>query len=204
MILVLNFGGQYAHLIARRVRDLGVYSEVRPCDIPLREIGKLKPEGIILSGGPSSVYEHNAPAMDRKVLNLGIPVLGICYGHQLMAYQLRGKVSSHEKKQFGKETLTTQKSLLFSGLTSPQTVWFSHGDQVDKLPPGFRVIGKTKNAKIAAYENSKKKFFAIQFHPEVTHTANGMHILKNFLFKIANVKKDWNINMIKNVCEFIF
>ena len=197
MIFVFNFGGQYAHLIARRVRDLGVKSELVQPDITPVEIKKLKPQALIFSGSPYSCWGKNAPQVDKKIYDLGLPILGICYGHQLMAYQLRGKVSSHEKKQFGKETLTTQKSLLFSGLTSPQTVWFSHGDQVDKLPPGFRVIGKTKNAKIAAYENSKKKFFAIQFHPEVTHTVNGMHILKNFLFKIADVKKDWNLREVK-------
>lgn len=197
MVAVFNFGGQYAHLIARRVRDLGVKSELVQPDISPSEIKKLKPQALIFSGSPYSCYEKNAPKIDKKIYGLGLPILGICYGHQLMAYQLDGKVSSHRKKQFGKESLVFSQSALFSDLSSPQTVWFSHGDQVDKLPSGFRLIARTKNAKVAAMENPKKKFFAIQFHPEVTHTPEGGKILSNFLFKIAKVKRDWDLKEAK-------
>ncbi|MBI3443517.1 glutamine-hydrolyzing GMP synthase [Candidatus Woesebacteria bacterium] len=197
MILVFNFGGQYAHLIARRVRDLGVKSELVQPDIKPQEVKKLKPQALIFSGSPYSCYEKDAPKADIKIYDLEIPILGICYGHQLIAYQLGGKVSSNIKKQFGKELLGVSKSTLFGGLTSSQTVWFSHGDHVDKLPTGFKIIGSTKNAKIAAMENTAKKFFAIQFHPEVTHTPGGTQILSNFLFKIARVKRDWDLKEVK-------
>lgn len=197
MILVFNFGGQFAHLIARRVRDLGVKSELVSPDISTKEIKKLNPEAVIFSGSPFSCYEKNAPAPDSQIYSLGIPILGICYGQQLMAHQLRGKVVPHKKKQFGKETLTISKSPLFSNLKNPQTVWFSHGDQVAKMPKGFKTIGATKSAKIAAFENSTKKFYAIQFHPEVTHTQGGTQILTNFLFKIAGAKKDWTLTKVK-------
>lgn len=197
MILVFNFGGQYAHLIARRVRDLGVKSELVQPDVSLAEIKKLKPQALIFSGSPASVYGKNAPKVDLKIYNLNLPILGICYGQQLMAHQLGGKVSSHTEKQFGRETLKIGKSEIFAGLTSPQSVWFSHGDQVDKLPQGFKTIGLSKNAKVAAMENTAKKFFCLQFHPEVVHTPNGTQILKNFLFKIARAKRDWNLKEIK-------
>lgn len=193
MVVVVNFGGQYAHLIARRIRDLGVKSELVAPDISPKDLTKLAPQAIVFSGSPYSCYEKGAPQADKKIYDLSVPVLGICYGHQLMAHQLGGRVSSHQKKQFGKESLKISNSSLFSGLTSPQTVWFSHGDHVDKLPKGFKAIGSTGAANIAAMENEKKKFYGIQFHPEVTHTANGMHVLSNFLFKIAKVKKDWNL-----------
>lgn len=197
MVVVFNFGGQFAHLIARRIRDLGVSSVLVDAKTSAEEIKKLNPKAIIFSGSPHSCYEKNAPAADTKVYDLNIPILGICYGQQLMAYQLGGKVSSHEKKQFGKENLKIEKSLLFEGLKSPQVVWFSHGDHVDNLPKGFKPIGSTDNAKIAAMENTQKKIYAIQFHPEVTHTQNGTQILSNFLFKIAKVKKDWDLSKVK-------
>lgn len=197
MILVFNFGGQYAHLIARRVRDLGVKSELVAPDISANVIKKLKPQALIFSGSPFSCYDKNAPQVDKKIYDLQIPILGICYGFQLMAHQLDGKVSSHSTKQFGKETLNIKKSQLFSGLTSSQTVWFSHGDQVDRLPKGFEVIGSSKNAKIAAMENTSRKLYGIQFHPEVTHTQNGSRVLSNFLFKIAKATHDWNLTQLK-------
>ena len=197
MIVVFNFGGQYAHLIARRVRELDVKSELVPPNISAQEIKKLSPQALIFSGSPRSCYEKDAPRVDQKIYKLTIPILGICYGHQLMAYQLGGKVSSHSLKQFGKETLTIKRSNLFSSINGSQTVWFSHGDHVDKLPKGFKTIGSTKSAKIAAMENANKKLYGIQFHPEVTHTQNGTQILTNFLFKIAKVKKDWNISEVK-------
>ena len=198
MVIVLNFGGQYAHLITRRIRDLGVKSELFPPDIKIEKIKKLKPQAIIFSGSPSSVYEKNSPKPNKEIYNLDIPILGICYGLQLIANQLGAKVSSHQSKQFGKETLLIKKqSPLFKNLKSTEIVWFSHGDQVDKLPEGFEVIASTKNAKIAALENLQKKIFGIQFHPEVTHTPKGKTILRNFLFKIAKVKADWKLEEIK-------
>ena len=193
MVLVFNFGGQYAHLIARRIRELGVKSELVLPDIKLPQLKKLSPQALIFSGSPASAYEKKSPKVDRKIYDLGIPILGICYGHQLMAYQLNGKVLPGMAKQFGREILTTQKSPLFWGLSQSQTVWFSHGDHVDGLPSGFKAIASTKNAKIAAMQNLSKNLFGIQFHAEVSHTPNGMQILKNFLFKIAKARKDWDL-----------
>lgn len=197
MVAVFNFGGQYAHLISRRIRELGVKSELVLPEISSQDLLKLSPQALIFSGSPASVYEKNAPQIDKKIYGLGLPILGICYGQQLMAYQLSGKVRSHESKQFGKETLMTQKSPLFDRLALRETVWFSHGDQVDKLPQGFRAVASTKNAKVAAMADEKKKLYGVQFHPEVVHTPNGMTILSNFLFKIAKVKKDWDLVEVK-------
>lgn len=193
MIAVLNFGGQYAHLIARRIRELGVKSELVPPDITVDKLKKLSPVALIFSGSPFSVYEKNAPQADPQIYNLGLPILGICYGHQLMARQLGGQVSSHSQKQFGKEIINTKKSPLFTGLAPKQTVWFSHGDQVDRLPAGFQSIASSSSAKIAACENIARKLYSIQFHAEVTHTPNGQKILGNFIFKIAKAQKDWDL-----------
>lgn len=197
MLIVINFGGQYAHLIARRVRELGVKSVLVSPEISPIEIQNLNPDAIILSGSPYSCYQKEAPKISTKVYDLGIPILGICYGQQLMAYQLKGKVSSHQQKQFGKVDLKINSSPLFKDLKSPQTVWFSHGDQVDIVPPGFKIIASSKNAKVAAMEYPSRKIFGIQFHTEVTHTPNGMQILSNFLFGIAKSKEDWSIKKVK-------
>src|SRR3989338_7422195 len=144
MIIVLNFGGQTAHLIARRVRDLGAYSEVLPCDISLAEIGKLKPSGIILSGGPSSVYEHNAPTVNKRILDLGIPVMGICYGEQLIGKLVGGTVLGGRLKEFGSKTLNVKKEgRLLKGLSKHEQVWMSHGDLVDSLPKDYEVLAST-------------------------------------------------------------
>lgn len=198
MVAVINFGGQYAHLIARRVRELGVKSELVNPDIKIKALKKLNPQALILSGSPYSVYERSSPKINPKIYNLKIPVLGICYGMQLIAYQFGGKVRSQSSKQFGKITLKAEKSNLFNGLKSNQTVWFSHGDIVEKIPEGFRTIAKTKSAPAAAFENSAKKIYGIQFHPEVTHTVGGIQILQNFLFSIAKAKKDWNLPQVKD------
>lgn len=197
MVLVINFGGQYAHLIARRVRELGVKSELVSPDISAVEILKLNPDAIIFSGSPFSCYQNGAPRISSKVYELNIPILGICYGQQLIAYQLKGKVTSHHQKQFGKENLEITNSPLFKGLKSPQTVWFSHGDQVDIVPLGFKVTASTKSAKVAAMGDDKKKIYSVQFHIEVTHTPNGQIILSNFLFSIAGAKKDWSIKKVR-------
>ena len=194
MVLVFNFGGQYAHLIARRIRDLGVKSELVSPSISVNDVKKLNPQALIFSGSPFAPYDKNAPKVDLEIYDLNLPILGICYGHQLIADQLGGQVTPHEKKQFGKETINIKNSPLFTGLSETQTVWFSHGAQTDSLPKGFKTIGSTKNAKIAAFENPEKKIFGIQFHPEVTHTPNGTQVLINFLFNIAKAKKDWNIS----------
>ncbi len=197
MILILNFGGQTSHLIARRVRDFGVYSEILPCDVSLNQIGKLKPDGIILSGGPASVYEHNAPAMSRKVLDLGIPVLGICYGLQLIAKFAGAEVLSGRLKEFGKKELTVRKNgKLLKRLSKKEQVWMSHGDLVENLPEDFDVLASTDACRIAAFENNEKKIYGIQFHAEVVHTPKGSEILKNFVFGICRAKKDWHIKSV--------
>ncbi|MBI4452860.1 glutamine-hydrolyzing GMP synthase [Candidatus Woesearchaeota archaeon] len=194
MILVLDFGGQYAHIIARRVRELGVYSDVKPCDITLSEIGKLGPDGIILSGGPSSVYEHNAPLMNKKVLDLKIPILGICYGEQLIGKLVGGTVLPGKQKEFGKKTLYLKKpGRILKGLARQEQVWMSHGDLVAELPKDFEVLASTDTCKIAAFENEKRKLYGIQFHAEVAHTPSGNQILKNFIFEACKAKKDWEI-----------
>lgn len=198
MVTVFNFGGQYAHLIARRVRELGARSELVSPNISPTHLKRLDPQAIIFSGSPSSVYEKDSPKPDVKIYKLKVPILGICYGQQLMAYQLSGKVSNHEAKQFGKESLEISKSPLFDTLSKKESVWFSHGDQIDKLPKGFETIGKTKNARFAAIQNKSKKLFGIQFHPEVSHTPKGIVVLSNFLFKISKAQKDWNIKDVKN------
>src|SRR3989344_9433441 len=197
MIVVFNFGGQYAHLIARRVRQFGVKSELVSPETSAAQLLKFSPQAIIFSGSPASVYEKDAPLPDPQIYKLGLPILGICYGQQLMAAQLGGEVSAHQSKQFGRELLKITKSALFGNLKSLQTVWFSHGDQVDRLSTGFKIIASSKNAKIAGMEDSSRRFYGIQFHPEVTHTPNGEAILSNFLFKIAKAKKDWNLTAIK-------
>ncbi len=194
MILVLNFGGQYCHLIARRVRDLGVYSEILPCDVSLKKIGELKPDGIILSGGPASVYEHNAPTMDGKILRLGIPVLGICYGLQLMGKFVGGTVQGGKLKEFGSKDLHVKKNgKLLKGLLKTEQVWMSHGDLVSELPKDFEILASTDSCKIAAFENNEKKLYGVQFHAEVAHTPKGNEILKNFVFEICKAKRDWHI-----------
>ena len=183
MIVVLNFGSQVAHLICRRVRELNVRCEVVPHTISASELSRLKPNGIILSGGPASVYETGAPKMDHRILDLAIPVLGICYGHQLIAKNMRGKVSQGLIKEYGKKVLDVKKkSVLLEGLAKKEDVWMSHGDAVIELPEEFEVVGSTDSCKIAAFEDNAKKIYGVQFHPEVVHTVNGMKVLSNFLF----------------------
>jgi len=192
-ILVLNFGSQWAHLIARRVRDLGVKSEILPCDASSEEIRALNPAGIILSGSPASVLEKG-PLPDKKIFELGIPVLGICYGHQAMAHMLGGAVAAGREREYGKETVAiVADSPLFKGLTGTETVWFSHGDQATSLPPGFAQTVSTATCPYAGFADEKKKLYGIQFHPEVTHTVNGLKLLSNFVFDICKAEKNWEI-----------
>jgi GMP synthase (glutamine-hydrolysing) len=196
MLVVINFGSQLAHLIARRVRDLSVYSEILPYDVSADEIKKMNPEGIILSGGPSSVYEKNVPLVDEKIFSLGIPVLGICYGLQLMGKSF-GKVENHQIKEYGKATIDVKKNgVLLKGLDKKEQVWMSHGDQITKLE-GFDILASTSSCKFAAVENNEKKLYGVQFHPEVVHTLKGTQIMKNFLFDVCNAKKDFNIKDLK-------
>jgi GMP synthase (glutamine-hydrolysing) len=198
MLLVINFGGQYCHLIARRVRDMGVYAEIRPYDISTEEVKKLKPSGIILSGGPSSVYAKDAPLPNKGILELGVPVLGICYGMQLIG-KYYGKVLAGRLKEYGKKILLINDSgSLLKRLGKKEQVWMSHGDLIAQLPKDFKVLAKTDACPIAAFENNKKKLYGVQFHPEVVHTPKGSQILKNFVFGICKAKRDWSIGSLKN------
>ncbi len=192
-IVVLDFGAQYSQLIARRIREQHVFSVVLPCTASLEEIKSYRPAGIILSGGPSSVYDPDAPPADEQVLHLGLPVLGICYGLQFMVYKLGGKVRAADKREYGhaQVDILNPASPLFKGLTGPLPVWMSHGDEADELPPGFELIGKTSNA-VAAIQNPAEKYYAVQFHPEVHHTPQGKEILRNFVFYICGLEPNWS------------
>jgi len=199
MITIIDFGGQYCHLIARKIRELGVYSEIVLNDVSAEKIKKLNPDGIILSGGPASVTKKDSPALDGNILCLGIPILGICYGHQLIAKMSQGVVSSKQVKEYGKNELRIiKKNRLLSGLKNKEQVWMSHGDTIMKLPTCFDVVASTKTCKIASFENNALKLYGVQFHPEVVHTPHGEKVLRNFL-KICNAKKDWNIKDRKKI-----
>ncbi len=197
MIAVVDFGGQYAQLISRRIRELGVYSKIVRHNITRKELNALISEGlkgIVLSGGPSSVYEKESPRCSNSIFEAKVPVLGICYGHQLIAKRLGGIVRKSQKKEYGKKILKAAKSsVLLSGLKGNEIVWMSHGDFVAKAPKGFRVVGKTGFCPVAAFESNKQKLYGVQFHPEVSHTKNGTKVLKNFLFRICKEKKAWKI-----------
>jgi len=196
-ILILDFGSQYTQLIARRVRECQIYSEIHPYDIPLDRVKSLSLKGIILSGGPASVYEKNAPLCDPALLRMGIPILGICYGMQLIAQLLGGEVTHSEKREYGKAKLTLDRGgKLFRGLGrkgSQWVVWMSHGDHVKTLPPGFHAIAHSKNTPFAAIEGSQKKIYGLQFHPEVVHTQRGLDLIKNFLFSICECSNLWTM-----------
>ncbi len=194
-IIVLDFGSQYTQVIARRIREANVYSRVIPYNSSLTEIKKLKPLGIVLSGGPASVLSKGAPKPNKGIFNLGIPVLGICYGLQLMANMLGGKVEKSQRREYGRGKLNIlKKSILFKDLPSELTVWNSHGDALNHIPNGFRPAAKTENSSFAAIEEPKKKFYGLQFHPEVEHTQKGSVIIKNFLFGICKCKADWDMD----------
>jgi len=192
-IVVLDFGGQYTQLIARRVREQQVFSAILPCTAVLEEIRALEPVGIVLSGGPSSVYDADAPVCDAKVLQIGVPVLGICYGMQWLTHMLGGKVVRAEAREYGPAQLDIEKrdSTLFTGLPASLKIWNSHGDHVVGLPAGFHVTGRTDNA-VAAIEDSARRYYGVEFHPEVNHTDRGRDILHNFVFQICGAKKNWN------------
>jgi GMP synthase (glutamine-hydrolysing) len=192
-LLIIDFGSQYSMLIARRIRELEVYCEVLPASTNLQSITSLNPIGIILSGGPASVYEENAPLTSLELLESSIPILGICYGMQLIVHQLGGSVYPSKAREYGKAQLskTTNKSILFEGMPKEMQVWMSHGDKVETLPKGFNIIAETNNSPFAATSNNNNKF-GIQFHPEVVHTPVGKQILENFVFKICRASRNWS------------
>src|SRR3954449_1036152 len=181
-VVVLDFGGQYSQLIARRVRECGVFSELLPHHVGAEEVRRRKPKGLILSGGPASVYADGAPKLDRELLELGIPVLGICYGMQLIALDLGGKVEGAEVGEFGRSDLTVREpGRLLAGLPAAQTCWMSHRDTVFAPPPGFTALASSTASPVAAFESRERAIYGIQFHPEVVHTPYGNHVLTTFL-----------------------
>ncbi|MDX2471787.1 MAG: glutamine-hydrolyzing GMP synthase [SAR324 cluster bacterium] len=196
MIVILDFGSQYTQLIARRIREQKVYCEIHPCNIDLGSVKALNPKGIILSGGPSSVLGEHAPKVEMELFEWGIPILGICYGQQLMCQMLGGEVSSSDHSEYGRTELQVQqKSQLFEGIpqTEKFTVWMSHGDRVNKIPTGFEVYATSPNAPYAAIADEAKKFYGIQFHPEVTHSEHGKELLANFILKISGCEANWDM-----------
>ena len=204
-IFILDFGSQYTQVIARRVRELQVYSEIVRFDLAAAEIAKLKANGIILSGGPASVYDKGAPQVDPQIFSLGIPVLGICYGMQLMAHHLGGEVEFSARREYGPGILhVTNGSLLFDGIGDQLDIWNSHGDKVAALPAGFRAAARTENSKFAAIEDPKRELYALQFHPEVSHTPRGKEILQNFVYHICHCAMDWTMgSFIEEACARI-
>jgi len=193
-VLVLDFGSQYTQLIARKIRELGVFSEIAPYDISFSRVKKDAPKAIVLSGGPQSVYEEEAPRITPEIFHLDIPVLGICYGLQLMAYLLGGKVAPSPRREYGFASLEVlQRSGLLRRVRNGSQVWMSHGDSVETLPPGFIASGVTANCETAVIENREKSLFGVQFHPEVIHTKQGKRILSNFLFDLAALQPDWTM-----------
>ena len=193
-VLVLDFGGQYNLLVARRVRECGVYCEIKPYTMSMDDIRAFDPAAIIFTGGPATVFEPNAPALDNAIFELGLPILGICYGQQLMIHQLGGACRRAEVREYGKVELTHDgTSLLFDGVEPTSICWMSHGVEVERLSPGFRAIAHTAGCAYAAIENAEKKLYGVQFHPEVLHTVHGTEILKNFLYNICGLSPEWSM-----------
>jgi GMP synthase (glutamine-hydrolysing) len=190
-IVVLDFGSQYTQLIARRIREMHVYSVIVPCHIPFEELARMSPQALILSGGPASVYDPGSPTCDDRVFKLNVPMLGICYGLQLMSAKLGGKVEPAARREYGFAQLEIfPPSELLAGLPSPLRVWNSHGDHVAEVPPGFRITGRTENA-VSVIENSQARMYAVEFHPEVRHTDRGSEILKRFVQDICGAEPNW-------------
>lgn len=191
LVIVLDFGGQYNQLIARRVRECNVYCEVMSYKKDIEKIKEKKPVGIIFTGGPNSVYDPSSPHYDKEIFELGIPILGICYGSQLMAYSLGGHVDVAPTREYGKTEITVSQSKLFEGVDTKTVCWMSHTDYIDRVPEGFKITAFSDACPCAAYENEEKKLYAVQFHPEVNHTVQGQQMLKNFLFNVCGCKGDW-------------
>jgi GMP synthase (glutamine-hydrolysing) len=196
-VLILDFGSQVTQLIARRVREAGVYSEIAPFNKAEEAMARLKPKAIILSGGPASVLDKDSPLPPKSVYEAGVPVLGICYGEQAMAHQLGGAVEGEHNREFGRAFLEVVKpSALFEGIWSPgerHQVWMSHGDRVTRLPDGFEIVGRSENAPFAMIADEARKFYGTQFHLEVAHTPDGAKVLANFVHKVAGLKGDWTM-----------
>jgi GMP synthase (glutamine-hydrolysing) len=195
VILIIDFGSQYNQLIARRVREHQVYCQIEPPGIDLERIRALRPEGIILSGGPASIYEARSPRVAKGIFTLGVPILGICYGLQFMVDALGGKVVAADKREYGfAELLVKKAGRLFPGVAKRTRCWMSHGDQIGRLPAGFTITASTENTEVAAAEDAKRRFYGLQFHPEVVHTLEGKKILENFLFGVCKCAKSWTMN----------
>ena len=203
-IVVLDFGSQYSHLICRRIRDFSVYAELVPFDISLENLTKLNPKGIIFSGGPSSVYDSGAPIPDKKIFQLNVPILGICYGHQIIVNNFGGKIK-RANKEYGSSVLTIDNnSDILNGIGDSVRAWMSHGDEAENVPEGFEIIGHTESSRSAAIANKQKTVFGIQFHPEVVHTEKGTDILKNFVLDVCYVNPDWTMEkFVENAVENI-
>ena len=203
-IVVLDFGSQYSHLICRRIRDFSVYAELVPFDISLENLTKLNPKGIIFSGGPSSVYDSGAPIPDKKIFQLNVPILGICYGHQIIVNNFGGKIK-RANKEYGSSVLTIDSnSDILNGIGDSVRAWMSHGDEAENVPEGFEIIGHTENSRSAAIANKQKTIFGIQFHPEVVHTEKGTEILKNFVLDVCYANPDWTMEkFVENAVENI-
>ena len=193
-VLILDFGGQYNQLIARRVRELGVYCDLLPSEMSVEKIKNYDPIGIIFTGGPNSVYEEGSPQIDPAVFGLGIPVLGICYGCQLTARLLGGTVESASTSEYGKAEVNYSPSPLTKGLPRSAVCWMSHTDRITRLPAGFEKIAESANCPYAAFGDKKRKIYGVQFHPEVNHTQYGTQILKNFLYEVCNAAGDWSMS----------
>jgi len=192
-VVVLDYGGQYSQLIARRVRDCGVFSELLPHDVPLQEVARRKPRAVILSGGPASVYAEGAPRLDRRLLELGVPVMGICYGMQLIVHELGGRVEQAEVGEFGRSDLhVTDAGVLLEGTPREQTCWMSHRDTVFQAPPGFTALASSSSSPVAAVEDTERGVYGIQFHPEVVHTPYGQEILTRFLTEVCGCEQTWS------------
>ena len=202
-IIILDYGSQYTQLIARRIREQHVYSEIVPFDSSAEKIRAMEPKGIVLSGGPDSVFEEGAPGIDEEIFNLGVPVLGVCYGMQLMCHKLGGSVRPGENREYGKTEMSVEPgNELFKGLPDDFVVWMSHGDSVAALPEGFKTSAKSANCPYAAVRDEKRRLFGIQFHPEVVHTEHGSQIISNFIFNVCRAAADWRLEAwIENTVE---
>jgi GMP synthase (glutamine-hydrolysing) len=205
VILIIDFGSQYNQLIARRVREHQVYCQIEPPQIGIVQIRALRPEGIILSGGPASIYEAHSPRVDRGIFDLGVPVLGICYGMQFMVDVLGGEVVRSEKREYGfAELIVGRGGAILAGVEKRTRCWMSHGDQIGRLPAGFRIAASTENTQVAAAQDAKRRFYGLQFHPEVVHTAEGKRMLENFLFGVCHCEKSWTMkSFVKDAAEEI-
>lgn len=199
-ILILDFGSQYTQLIARRIREAKVYCEIHPFNLSLQKIQAFSPKGIILSGGPASIYDQDAPLADPEVLNLGVPIFGICYGMQVITHILGGEVAKASNREYGSSNISFEDKTIFQGLNKNEElrVWMSHGDRINRIPDGFRILASSENSPVAAMADLKKGFFGVQFHPEVAHTPDGPAILKNFLFRVCGCQTTWTMSSFTN------